>query len=129
MPIAPTRSQPATLKVAVQRAFRDCYEGVGFTQDQLADATGIPQPTISRYARGASVPDVIDVAMVEDACDAKAQTSGGTLQRRPRGWVAAQAGLAIEVTTVPQAIAMDPNLSDIQRKILTGMYEGFDPQQ
>jgi transcriptional regulator with XRE-family HTH domain len=127
MLIAADRPRTEPTKDAVSRSFRACYEGLGITQDQLADLTGIPQATISRYARGASTPDLLVIAAVEDVCDDYALRQQAA--RRPRGWIGIQAGAVEMGTSVEYAIAVAPELTDVDRRILMDVYNGFTRPQ
>lgn len=97
----------------IAQAIRTCYESRGFGQDELAARSGIPQQTISRLAKGESKPKFWHLAAIEEACD------------RPRGWVLIQAGIVAGVTTVAEAIAVAPELDDVQRRVLMNVYRQF----
>lgn len=98
--------------LSLSAAIRACYEG-RHTQDTLAAASGIPQQTISRLARGEANPRLTQLADIERACD------------RPVGWILICAGYVADVTTVPEAIAVAPELDDSQRQILLDAYEAM----
>jgi transcriptional regulator with XRE-family HTH domain len=105
-PPAATEDAPS-----IAQAIRACYAG-RLKQEELAERTGIPQQTISRLARGDSSPKFQHLAALEDACG------------RPRGWILVKAGIVANVTTVPEAIALDPDLDDKARQILMDLYNG-----
>lgn len=100
------------------RAIRACREGRA-TQDEVAERTGIGQSTLSSYEKGLSVPAVLRLWDIERACN------------RDAGWIVVNAGLVPGVMTVPQAIAIAPELDDTAREWLTrahrGIVEGYRP--
>lgn len=77
----------------------------------LALGFKLGQTTLSSYERGETVPTVVMAAAIELACD------------RPLGWIAAQAGLVAELLTVPDAVTMDPMLTDDGRVDVLAVYE------
>lgn len=97
--------------MSLHEAIRACYTGRA-TQEQLEELTGIPQQTISRYARGTTEPSPSAIQQIEAACD------------RPAGWIYVHAGLVADVRSVLEAIAMDPALDDHGRENLLLAYEG-----
>lgn len=92
-------------------AIRACRKG-RLTQDDLSSKTSIGQSTLSQWELGKSTPDALQMHAIEMACE------------RPAGWISVQAGLVHDVRTVPDAIAMDPELDDIARKALLDAYKG-----
>lgn len=102
-------------RMDIHEAFRACYEGPPrrATQKELAEATGIPQGTISNYARGETEPPARTQNLVEEVCG------------RPRGWMAVQAGLVELPTTIEEFIAMAPELTDDDRRALLAAYRGM----
>lgn len=82
------------------------------TQEQVAERTGIGQTTLSAYERGKSAPTALALNQIERACG------------RPDGWIVIQAGLIAEVRTVPEAIAVAPELDDNARSTLIRAYGG-----
>lgn len=90
-------------------AIRACCAGRA-TQDELAERTGISQSTASNYLSGKSVPNALVLNAIERACD------------RPDGWISIRAGLVADVKTVPEAIAIDPDLTDVGRDALMDAY-------
>lgn len=115
MLIVAKRPQPESVTKALASAIRACYSGL-LTQEQLEERIGSPQQTISKWARGASAPNVLQTAAIEAACDAEAERLGDDARRRPPGWISIRAGLVANVTTVPEAIAVDPRLPDDHAK-------------
>lgn len=101
---------------ALRDAIREAYEGRGLTQVQVAERMAVDQTRISRLANGKwsedRGPDPWILAKIEDAAG------------RPRGWILTQAGFVAEARTVPDAIAVDPALSDTQRGFLLTFYRG-----
>lgn len=122
MLIATKRPRSESAERTLHIAIRACYSPL-FTQEKLEEATGIPQQTISKWARGASVPNPYEIAAIEEACDAEALRLGDDALRRPLGWIGRQAGLIAEVKTVPEAIAMDPALTDASRRLILRYYD------
>jgi transcriptional regulator with XRE-family HTH domain len=104
-----------TTRKALHEAIREAYEGQ-FTQAQLADRLGIDQTWVSRLsngrwgASGGPTPDLL--ARIEEAAG------------RPRGWILIQAGYVDGVNTTAEAIAVDPDLTDSARRIISSYYEG-----
>lgn len=98
-------------KERLGRAIRACRKGRA-TQDEINERTGIGQSTLSSYEAGASVPTVTRVAAIERACG------------RPAGFILNHAGLIEVITTVLQAIEMDPDLDDGGRRAVRAYYDG-----
>lgn len=104
-----------TMSTSLHAAIREAFAGQGLTQAQLAQRMGVDQTTISRLAngkwgeQGGPTPDIL--ARIEEAAG------------RPRGWILVQAGYVDAVRTIPEAIAMDPQLSADARRVLVGVYE------
>lgn len=82
----------------LHEAIRTAYAGRA-RQEDIADKIGINQSQISRWSRGENLPTLEQLAQIEDAAG------------RPRGFILNAAGLTSPVTTVREAVAMDPNLS------------------
>jgi transcriptional regulator with XRE-family HTH domain len=97
--------------MALHEAIRSAYQG-RTRQEDLADAIGVDQGTVSRWSNGKSVPNVLQQAEIE------------RLSGRPVGWISVQAGLIDEVTTVPEAIALAPELDDTGRAAVLAAYHG-----
>lgn len=93
-------------------AIKKAYTGRA-TQEQIAEAIGVKQPTISRWARGEVVPDVDQLVAMEDFLE------------RPRGFVLAAAGYVVCPLTVEAAIAMAPGLTDGDRGNLIALYQNM----
>jgi transcriptional regulator with XRE-family HTH domain len=94
---------------ALPDAIRDAYKGRA-RQEDVALAAGVDQATISRYVRGLAIPNVEVMRKIEDRA------------LRPRGWISVQAGYVTEPLSVPEAIAMDPALTDELRASLLAGY-------
>lgn len=109
--VTPTDDSSQKSPPELTRAIRDCYEGKGIGQVQLAELSGIPQQTISRLARGETAPRLPQLAAIESACG------------RPRGWIVVQAGFGPDVQSVADAVAMDPDLDDDGREAVLLAYE------
>lgn len=82
----------------------------GRRQIDVANRLGVAQNTVSRWATGTNLPKTLDqLSAIEEACD------------RPAGFILNAAGY-IQVTSVPEAIAMDPGLTDHDRDFLLAGY-------
>jgi hypothetical protein len=82
------------------------------SQGALARALGYSQPSVHQWVSGASLPKIVDIPRIEDACG------------RPRGFILHLAGLVAPVRTVEEALAMDPTLDDAGRSVVLGAYHG-----
>jgi transcriptional regulator with XRE-family HTH domain len=100
----------------LNQAIREAFTGLGLNQVQLAQRMGVDQTTISRLAngkwgeQGGPTPDIL--ARIEEAAG------------RPRGWILIQAGYVDDVRSTAEAIAVDPDLSDSARQIVSSYYQG-----
>lgn len=94
----------------LHEAIRTAYAGRA-RQEDIADKIGINQSQISRWSRGENLPTLEQLAQIEDAAG------------RPRGFILNAAGLTSPVTTVREAVAMDPNLSDDWRRAILAVYD------
>lgn len=83
----------------VCRAFRLAYEQAGLTQEALAEATGVRQATISKYARGETQPP-LDV--LEKVDRALGRPAGHVL--RLAGYVSDEVDLETAIETAPAEI-------------------------
>lgn len=81
------------MRKALGRAIRDRRNAMGFTQPQLAAASGVDQSSISRYERGLEQPPIDKLERIAGALDAKISTL----------WLEAD-GLA-DIAAVPRAKA------------------------
>lgn len=82
------------------------------TQEQLAALIAVDQPTLSKWERNLQRASFEHIRAVEDATN------------RPRGFVLVAAGLVEKVTTVEDAIAMDPTIDDRFRDLLLTSVQG-----
>jgi transcriptional regulator with XRE-family HTH domain len=80
------------------------------TQETLADAIGVDQPSISRWERDEQRPSLEQIVAVEAATG------------RRRGFVLLAAGLIEGVPSVEAAIARDPELDAEQRRFVLNAY-------
>lgn len=96
-------------RIRLGQAVRACRLGRA-TQEEVAERTGIGQTTLSAYERGKSEPGALGLRDIERACG------------RPAGWIAVQAGLVLDVKSVPEAIAIDPALPEDARPGLLAAY-------
>lgn len=86
-----------------------------FTQEQLADATGIDQATISKVETAKQYPSIEQVLLIERA-----------LELVP-GSVFHAAGFMANLRTVPEVIEADTALRDDQKRMLVaGYYAAVD---
>jgi transcriptional regulator with XRE-family HTH domain len=97
--------------VELHEAIRAAYEG-RVRQEDIAESIGVDQATVSRWARGRSIPNIVQMSKIEQLAD------------RPAGWISIQAGLIADVRSVPEAIAVDPALDDAARASLLKAYLG-----
>jgi transcriptional regulator with XRE-family HTH domain len=98
--------------LSIPEAIRACRKG-RLTQDELALKASIGQSTLSQWENGRSTPDPNQLRVIEEVCD------------RPIGWILIQAGYIADVTTVPEAIAVAPELSDSQKAIIMDAYNAI----
>ena len=100
-------------RVCLAQAVRECYEGVGMRQTQVAARTGLLQSQISRYSSGKDRPALEIIRTIEEACG------------RRKGWVLARAGFVDIPSTLPQMILMDPSLSHEAQVVLLASYRAL----
>lgn len=62
-----TKKRPRTVHVDGQQLVA-IRKAAGLTQNQLADATGIPQPNLSDFETGKARPTVPTLCRIADAC-------------------------------------------------------------
>ncbi len=105
--MAPRARAPRPL--SLPDAVRAAYDG-RLTQAELADAVGVRQNTVSRWATGRLRPTLEDLANIEQACD------------RPLGFILRAAGFVGDADDPEDAIAADPRLDDARRELLLGAY-------
>lgn len=96
----------------LHQAIRAAYKGRA-RQEDIAEQLGINQSQVSRWSRGESTPTLEQLAQIEDAAE------------RPRGFILNAAGLIAPVLSVPDAIAMDPQLDDRDRNSLLALYRSM----
>lgn len=100
---------PERAALSIPEAIRACRKG-RLTQDELATKASLGQSTLSQWENGRSTPDPNQLRTIEEACD------------RPAGWILIQAGYVADVTTIPEAIAVAPELNDMTRRALLDTY-------
>jgi transcriptional regulator with XRE-family HTH domain len=85
------------------------------TQKEVAEAIGEAPSTITRWVQNKAgyTPGYEDLARIETVC------------RLPLGYILHAAGFIADVKTVPEAIAMAPELDDPARVILMQAYEAL----
>lgn len=112
MPGSPT---PDELRRQVADAFRRAYESYGLSQVQVADALGVEQTTVSKYARG-TIAIPLEVLFALDRI--VGQKPGYTL--RAGGLIDDQA--VIDART---ALLTDEALRPDHRRAIVEVYDGF----
>lgn len=106
----------ADAKVAFGRALREARTVKGVTQDDLAEALGLKQPTVAAWEQGISAPNTVAITFaVERALRARP----GSLSRH-LGYLPPEA--VKSVATVESSILEDPALSPAEREMLLGAY-------
>ena len=82
------------------------------TQRAVAQHIGVHDSTVTRWINGAIEPTLQDLAAIEEVAG------------RPRGFIIRAAGYVDDVTTVVEAIEMDPGLTISARDALLNAYRG-----
>lgn len=101
--------------ISLHDAIRAAYQG-RVRQEDLAAVLEVDQGTVSRWSSGKSRPNIVQMRVIE------------RMAGRPLGWIDAQCGLIDDVTTVPQAISIDPALPEEARPgLLAAYYHVADP--
>lgn len=95
----------------LSREFRRLYEAAKLNQMEVAELLGVPQSTISEWARGTSVPRVTAFPMLERHVG----VAVGTIVRR--------AGLVEDSYDVVAAINNDRHLDERGKRLMTNLYE------
>lgn len=101
--------------VSIGAAIRRAYEG-RTTQAKLAEQLSVDQGTISKWANDKARPSIEEIATIEDLCD------------RQRGFILRAAGYVVEVATVAELVATDPDLDDPHRDAVLAVYDRFISQ-
>ena len=78
------------------RALKAARRRAGMTQRELADASGVPQPSIARIERGASIPRF-------DTIQRLLQAAGRELESAPR------LGTGIDRTQIRELLSLTPS--------------------
>lgn len=99
-----------TTRERLSAAFRSAYTSAGATQTALAEATGIDQQTISKYARGAVTVPLEVVERTEDALGYR------------RGHILDLAGFVEGTADTRATISADPHLDDEARALVLDVY-------
>ena len=93
-------------------ALRATYEAAGVSQEQIADALGVDQPTVSRWARGMRRPPIDVLPVIEQLCNVRK----GTILRRA-GYV------EDDGVDIAAAILADQRLPEVTRQVLADAYQ------
>src|SRR5688500_3037091 len=106
---------PLPPRARISKAFRKAYKDAGLTQETLGQRLGIPQGTISKYARGEVAAPLDVLERVDEACG------------RPKGHVLRLAGYVDDgPVDVLAAIESDPALwDDVDRECMREAYRVF----
>lgn len=94
----------------LSEALRIAYEQAGVAQTQIAEALGVDQPTVSKWARGERPPPLWALPVVDALCG------------KPKGHVLRLAGYVEDDVTVETAIQSDPELEADDKGMLTRFY-------
>jgi len=84
-------------------AFREAYEAAGVSQKQIAEAAGVDQPRVSKWARGESQPPLEKLPIIDTLCG------------QPLGHILRLAGYVADVDDVESIIRSDPALGPDDR--------------
>lgn len=90
-------------------AFREAYETAGVSQTQIAEALGVDQPRVSKWARGESQPPLEKLPVIDALCG------------QPRGYVLRLAGYVDDID-IEAAIKADPRLTEKGRSTVLAYY-------
>jgi len=94
-------------------AFREAYEAAGVSQTQIAEALGVDQPRVSKWARGESEPALHQLPVIDALCG------------QPRGHVLRLAGYVDDGVDVIAAIHQDDRLDKESRDAIILLYTVF----
>jgi len=97
----------------LSEAFRATYEAADVSQEDIAAALGVDQPTVSKWARGMRRVPLEALPVSEKLCGV------------PRGTILRRAGFVddIGLQTIEDVINADPVLSDADKKHLLSYYQ------
>lgn len=101
--ILPMDNEPLPMNEAIARAIGDR------SQESIAHALGLSQPSISRWLRGASVPGNDELRRLEIACG------------RPVGFILRAAGYVEPERSIEDVIRNHPGLDEVGREMLLAM--------
>lgn len=100
---------PAQLKDRVAAGLKKARAAKKWTQQQMADATGLGQSKISQYENGVNLPPLHKLFAVDRACG---QPAGYTLRL----------GSVIEAPDLVSMIVDDPRLTPEERTAFVSLY-------
>lgn len=100
----------------LSEALRATYRAAGITQEDMAAALGVDQPTVSKWVRGMRRPPLDALPVIERLCDVQK----GTILRAA-GYVDDDPG------DVRLALRADKRLDDTTRRIMLRIYEEAVP--
>jgi len=104
-------ARPAYERVGT--AFRTAYEAAGLRQEDIADALGVDQGTVSKWARGLQRIDLDYFPQIDQLCGHR------------KGYLLRLAGyVEDDPADVRSALASDPTLDEVSRRVLLAAYMG-----
>ena len=89
-------------------AFREAYQAAGISQAEIAEATGVDQPRVSKWARGESQPPLEKLPTID------------ALFQKPKGYILRLAGYVDD--GIEAALSGDPALTDYGRSAVLSFY-------
>lgn len=102
-------AKPAYERVGA--AFRTAYKAAGLRQVDIADALGVNQSSVSRWANGLEPIEIEYFPKIDELCG------------QPLGYLLDLAGyVSRDPLTVEEAIARDPNLTPDNRAFVLRVY-------
>jgi transcriptional regulator with XRE-family HTH domain len=89
-------------------AFREAYQAAGISQTEIAEATGVDQPRVSKWTRGESQPPLEKLPTID------------ALFKQPKGYILRLAGYVED--GIEAAIQADPKLDADNRRAVLAFY-------
>lgn len=100
----------------LSEAFRATYEEAGVSQEDIAAALDVDQPTVSKWARGMRRPPIDALPITERLCNVKL----GTILRR--------AGYVDDDLDARAMLVADPELTTGNRRVVLRVYDSLRGQ-